>query len=182
MLQILFLDPVQTIILDIIAWTIIQLSIGYFSSRIPLDHLDPNQWFFQTFKWENDGKIYQKLFHIRSWKHLIPNGSALYRDGYSIKNLSSRDPEYLERWLKESVRSEICHWRMIIPCIFFFLWNSVTMGWIMVAYALISNLVPIILQRYNRPRIRRLLDQVEKKNPGKGAIYVVPQKEFSHSY
>ncbi len=180
-MQILFLNPIQTILVDILAWVVIQLGIGYLSSKIPLDQLDPDQWFFQTFAWEKGGEIYQKLFHVRSWKHLIPNGSALYLGAFSIKNLPTRDPAYLERWLKETIRSEICHWRMIIPSVFFFLWNNVVLGWVMVAYALLSNLVPIILQHYNRPRMRKLLAQLERKTSHQGAIYV-PQKELSHSY
>ncbi len=181
MLQVFFLNPMQTILVNVVAWVIIQLSIGYLSSRIPLDQLDPNAWFFQSFAWEQDGEIYQSLFHVRAWKRLIPNGSALYRGAFSIKNLTSGDRTYLERWLKESVRAEICHWRMIVPCVFFFLWNSVTGGWVNVAYALVSNLMPIVLQRYNRPRMRKLLTQLERKTFKKGYTYV-PQKELSHSY
>ena len=180
-MQILYLNTTQTILLDVIAWSIIQFTIGYFSSKIPLDWLNPEHPLFQTFAWEKGGDIYEKYFHVRAWKHLIPNGSAPYRDGYSIKNLANYDPAYLERWLKESVRAEICHYLMILPCIFFFLWNNVGLGWVMVAYAFINNLVPIILQRYNRPRMRKLLARLEKKTLKKGIPYV-SQKELSHSY
>lgn len=180
-MQILFFDPLHTILIDILAWMVFQLSIGFLSSRIPLSWLDPNQWLFQTFSWEKDGEIYEQLFHVRAWKHLIPNGSALYRGAFSIKNLPTNDPAYLERWLKESVRAEICHWVMMLPSVFFFLWNNVALGWAMVAYAVLNNLVPIILQRYNRPRMRKLLGEMERKIPNNGAIYV-PQKELSHSY
>ena len=180
-MQILFLNITQTILLDVIAWLIIQLTIGYCSSKIQLNRLDPDRPFFQTFAWENGGEIYEKIFHVRAWKRFIPNGSKLYRGAFSIKNLPTRDPAYLERWLKESVRAEICHWIMILPCLFFFMWNSVALGWINVAYAVLSNLVPIILQRYNRPRMRKLLAQLEKKPIIKGIPYV-PQKELSHSY
>ncbi len=179
-MQILFLNPNQTILLDILAWLIFQLTIGYCSSKIPHDWLNPDQPFFQTFAWEQGGEIYEKIFHVRAWKHLIPNGSALYRGAFSIKRLPTNDSAYLERWLKESVRAEICHWMMILPCVFF-LWNSVALGCIMVAYALISNLLPVILQRYNRPRMRKLLAKLEKK-PVKKDIPYVPQQELSHSY
>ena len=180
-MQIFFLNPIQTILLDVIAWLIIQITIGFCSSKIPLDRLDPDQPFFQTFHWEKGGEIYEQLFHVRTWKHLIPNGSRLYPGAFSIKHLPTQNEDYLARWLKESIRAEICHWTMIVPCIFFFLWNGVSMGWIMVAYAFLSNLVPIVLQRYNRPRLRKLLSQQEKITSKKAFPYV-PQKEFSHSY
>lgn len=162
-MRIIFLKPLQTFLLDVIAWVFFHLSIGYGSSKIPLEKLNPDRRFFQTFKWEQEGRIYEKLFNVRSWKHLIPNGSALYKDAFSIRRLSKSSPEYLRRWLKESVRSEICHWLMIPPSLFFFLWNNVLVSWLMVLYAFLNNLVPIILQRYNRPRMRKLLAIIESK-------------------
>jgi glycosyl-4,4'-diaponeurosporenoate acyltransferase len=183
-MQILFFDPLSTIIVDILAWIIIHLSLGYCSSKIPLNWLNLDDWLFQTFHWEKGGEIYQKLFRVRSWKKIIPNGSRLYRGAFSIKNLHTNDPAYLARWLKESVRAEICHWGMILPGFLFFLWNNVAVGWIMVAYAFLNNLVPIIMQRFNRPRMRNMLARLEKDIKEKGSIYVsyATQKELSHSY
>lgn len=180
-MQVFFLNPTQTILLDVFAWIVIQYMIGYISSKIPLDWLNPDLPLFQTFSWERGGEIYEKLFHVRAWKHLIPNGSAFYRDGFSIKNLPNNDPAYLERWLKETIRSEICHWLMILPCVFFFLWNNVALGWVMVAYALLSNLPLIFVQRYNRPRMRILLAQTEKSH-GKKGVPNIPKHELTHSY
>jgi glycosyl-4,4'-diaponeurosporenoate acyltransferase len=162
-MRIITLKPLQTVLLDVVAWVIFHLSIGYGSSRIPLKKLNPGKRFFHAYKWEQDGRIYEKLFKVRSWKHLIPNGSALYKNAFSIRRLSDSSPEYLQRWLKESVRSEICHWLMIPPGFLFFLWNNVLVGWLMVLYAFLNNLIPIVLQRYNRPRMRKLLAIAERK-------------------
>ncbi len=183
-MRILFLEPLQTLIFDVVAWVILHLGIGYGSTKIPLKWLNPDRRFFQAFAWEKNGRIYDQLFRVHSWKRFIPNGSALYRGAFSIKKLPIYDLAYLHRWLKESVRSEICHWIMILPGFFFFLWNDVVMGWVMVAYAFLNNLVPIIMQRYNRPRVRKLLAQLERKNLQKGEFPVIyaPQQAFSHSY
>jgi glycosyl-4,4'-diaponeurosporenoate acyltransferase len=162
-MRIIFLKPIQTVFLDIIAWVIFHLGIGYGSSKIPLKKLNPDRRFFHAFKWEQEGRIYEKLFKVHSWKHLIPNGSALYKNTFSIRRLSDSSPENLHRWLKESVRAEICHWLMIPPGFLFFLWNNVLVGWLMVLYAFLNNLVPIVLQRYNRPRMRKLLAIVESR-------------------
>lgn len=183
-MRILYLDPLDTIIIDVLAWVVFHLSTGYLSSKIPLKWLNPNRRFFQTFPWEKNGAIYDKLFHVRSWKRFIPNGAALYRGAFSIKNLPTNDLAYLSRWLKESVRAEVCHWVMIVPGFFFFLWNDVAMGWLMLAYAFINNLVPIVMQRFNRPRMRKLLAQIESKIPQKedGSLLYASQKTLSHSY
>ncbi len=157
-MQIIFLDLMQTLILDVIVWAVLHLSIGYISSKIPLEQININHWFFQTFKWEKDGTIYDKWLKVKSWKKYIPNGSALYKGSFSIRRLQTFDMEYLTRWLKESIRAEICHWAMTFPCTLFFLWNNVVLGWLMVAYAFLNNLVPIVAQRFNRPRVRRMLE------------------------
>jgi len=162
-MQIIFLDQAHTFLLDIVAWVGFHLSIGYLSSRIPLMWLNPNHPFFQTLPWEKGGEIYQRWFRVRDWKRIIPNGSALYKGAFSIKNLNNADLAYLQRWLVESVRAEVCHWIMILPGFLFFFWNNVVVGWVMVAYAFLNNLVPIIMQRYNRPRMRKLLAQLERK-------------------
>lgn len=161
LVQILFLDPLLTILLDINAWLVVHLSLGFISSKLPLDWLNPNQRFFKTFSWEKDGEIYQRIFHIRSWKRFIPGFSRLHRGAFSIQNLPTYDSAYLEIWLKESVRAEICHWAMIIPCFLFFLWNNFALALGMVGYAFLNNMFPIIVQRYNRPRMRKLLAHLE---------------------
>ncbi len=180
-IQILFLNPTQTILVDVLAWLIIHLTIGYCCSKISVDWLNTEQSCFQTFEWEKDGEIYEKFFHVRAWKCFIPNGSKLYHGAFSIKNLLTYELAYLERWLKESVRAEICHWLMILPGFFFFIWNSMALAWVNVAYAFLNNLVLIILQRYKRPRMCKLLAQIERKLIKKGIPYV-HQKELSHSY
>lgn len=162
-MRLLNFDPSSTFFIDIIAWVIIHLSIGFSSSRIPLSWLNPNLHFFQTFNWEKDGKIYDQVFHVRAWKQLVPDGSVLYPGAFSIKHLQSTQHNYLQRWLKESIRSELCHWAMIIPGFLFFLWNSFEVGLIMVAYALLNNLFPIVLQRFNRPRMRKMIEEVKMK-------------------
>lgn len=79
-----------------------------------------------------------------------------------MQNLESANLDYLKTWIKESCRAEICHWAMIVPGFLFFFWNSVQVAWWMVAYAFANNLIPIILQRYNRPRVRKMIKVLER--------------------
>lgn len=183
-MRIIYWDPTITIIADILIWVVFHLSIGYWCSQLPIDRFDYNQWSYQTFKWEQDGEIYQKLFRVKDWKHFIPSGAALYKGAYQISHVNEFTVEGVKIWLKESCRSEFCHRIMILPGFLFFLWNEVTVGWIMVAYAVLNNLIPIMMQRYNRPRIRKLLarlEEIEKKKAMETGIYE-KQEAFSHSY
>ncbi|MFZ2470668.1 MAG: hypothetical protein WAW52_01875 [Methanothrix sp.] len=162
-MQIYFFSSFVTAVADVIIWVILHLGIGYLCSVIPIQKITIDRSFYQTQSWEKEGGIYQRLFKVRDWKKFIPQGSKLYRNDFSLQHIDSFDPAYLERWLKESVRAEFCHWVMMIPGFFFFLWNSFIGGIGMIFYAILVNLFPIILQRFNRPRIRRMLEQARIK-------------------
>lgn len=183
-MRIIFLSGLETLVLDIFAWVVFHLSIGYSCSRIPIERFDPQKSRYQTKTWEKDGEIYQKLFHVKEWKKFIPSGAAVYKGAYEIKHIHSFNIDNITRWLKESCRAEFCHWVMILPGFLFFLWNSVEMGLCMVAYAVLNNFVPIIMQRYNRPRVRKILAQLEMKTRQKGELTIryEPSKTYSHSY
>lgn len=174
-MQIIYMDPFTTLLVDIGAWLVFHLGIGFACSKIPLDWLRPECRFFHAYAWEDGGELYQRLFRVRAWKRYIPNGSALYKGTFSIKNLPTNDIAYLQRWLKESVRTEVCHWLMILPGFLFFLWNDVIIGWVMTAYAFLNNLVPIIVQRFNRPRMRRLLARLEAAHPAQQEVPASPR-------
>ncbi len=183
-MRIIFLSDVETFFLDIVAWLFFHLSIGYYSSRIPLDRIDPKKSWFLTKPWEKGGEIYQKLFRVKDWKKIIPSGAALYRNAYELKHLSEMNINGVRLWITESCRSEICHWIMIIPGFFFYLWNTVEIGRLMLGYAIVNNIVPIIMQRYNRPRARKLLAQMERKlklDEKPQIVYESPTT-YSHSY
>lgn len=183
-MRIIFLSETDTFFLDVIAWIFFHLSIGYYFSRIPVDHFDPEKSWFLTKSWEKGGEIYQKLFRVKNWKRIIPSGAALYRNTYEIKHLRDMDINGVCLWIKESCRSETCHWIMIIPGFFFYLWNTVEIGRLMLVYAVVNNIVPIIMQRYNRPRARKLLVQIKRRLElyEKPIIIYESPTTYSHSY
>ena len=74
-----------------------------------------------------------------------------------MKHIASMQSEYLERWLVETCRAELVHWLALLSSGVFFLWNPPHLGFIMVLYAVIVNLPCVIVQRYNRPRLVRVL-------------------------
>ncbi|MDY6874453.1 MAG: hypothetical protein SVR81_10960 [Chloroflexota bacterium] len=82
---------------------------------------------------------------------------CMYKEGYSIHRLTRTDRATLARWLRETVRSETCNWLMILPGFLFFLWHTPLVDWLMVAYAFLNNLPVIVVQRFNRPRLRQML-------------------------
>ena len=88
----------DNLVVDLIAWLFIHLSIGFLSTRIPLSQLDPLARLYRPRNWERDGEIYQRLFHVRRWKHLAPPGARIY-GSYSVQHLHDFSRPDLERWL-----------------------------------------------------------------------------------
>jgi hypothetical protein len=90
-MQIIFLEPTETYILDIVAWIIFHLGIGYSSTKIPLIKLDPDHMFFKTATWEKEGMIYDQVFHIAP-------GNALYLMARSYTRVLFLS-KILQRWI-----------------------------------------------------------------------------------
>ncbi len=168
-MRVVDLPMLWTIVLDSAAWALIQPAIAYLALRIPARAFDPQGWLFRTRHWERGGAIYQTVFHVRAWKAWLPSGARLFAGAFEIRSLAAYTVPYLRRWSLESCRSELCHWLAILPAALFFLWNPPWVGGGMIAYAVLFNAPCIIAQRYNRPRVIRLLRTLAAPNERHGA-------------
>jgi glycosyl-4,4'-diaponeurosporenoate acyltransferase len=161
-MRVIYLPLFWTLVLDSLAWSILQPGIAYLSLRFPHSWLKPERWLYRPRPWERGGHLYQELFKVQRWKSRLPSGGTLF-GGFSMSHIASRNPDYLEAWVVETCRAELCHWLAILPALLFFLWNPPWLGLIMVAYAVAFNAVPIITQRHNRPRLLALLRRMERR-------------------
>ena len=153
-MRIIHLPTFWTVTLDIVAWFIIHMAVVIFMVRIRRDRFHPGGFLFRARLWERGGRLYAKVFHIRRWKSIMPDGASWMNDrGFPKKELASRDMSYLNAFLLETCRAELTHWVIILFAPFFFLWNKPFVGWIMIVYALGENLPLIMVQRFNRLRL-----------------------------
>jgi glycosyl-4,4'-diaponeurosporenoate acyltransferase len=155
--MILELNHFWLIFLNIITWVIIHLGISYLCLKIPLHKFNNNNWIFKIKNFENDGKIYKKIFKINKWKEKIPDGASIFKGGFPKKRLKEINNNYFNTFMLETCRGEFTHWMQIIPVWVFFLWNPWWSGIIMIVYAFSVNLPCIMLQRYNRARLLKIL-------------------------
>jgi glycosyl-4,4'-diaponeurosporenoate acyltransferase len=81
----------------------------------------------------------------------------------SKRVLRSRSSADLRRLVAETRRAELVHW--VIPAIVpvFVVWNPPTLTAAMVAYAVVANLPCLVVQRYNRGRLLRVLAGPERR-------------------
>ena len=83
-MQIIFLPTVWTIIIDSVAWGIIQPFIAWLGIQFPPQWIQPDLWLYKERGWEKGGMLYQELFKVRSWKAKLPDGGSLFRDDFNI--------------------------------------------------------------------------------------------------
>ncbi len=155
------------VLIDSIAWFVIHMTIAWLMGQVPDEWLAKQEKTFRPRSWEKEGKIWQDCFSVRSWKKYLPDGSMFIRSSYDQTHLQGTEVENLEKFILETKRAELTHWLMVPPAFLFFLWNPPWAGVLMVVYALALNLPLILTQRYNRPRLQRLLQfkkRQQKKN------------------
>lgn len=165
-MRIIFLSSTWTIVLCFIVWPILQVVAALFCLNLPDRFFSPNTVIFRTYRFEKEGRIYDSLFRVSRWKHLLPDGGMVWKTrGFRKKHLGSFTTENLSRFLIESARGELTHWLAIAPFWVFWLFTPPAVPWIMLGYALLVNMPCIFAQRYNRPRIQRVLKRRQRNYP-----------------
>ena len=150
------LDLWLTIILDIVLWFVFHMGFAkiailipdrFFEKPIPKDiHPNPRYQF-----------ILKKVFYVHKWKKFSPDGGAYFKEGFSKRHLKEKNLSYYEKFLIETRRAELTHYLQMLPAPIFFLFNPVWVGWFMIAYAILFNIPFILIQKYNQPRIKKLM-------------------------
>lgn len=161
-IQLVELPIMETILIDIVAWAFFHIAISLCMVAIPSSKFENDNNLYRIRELEKSNQLWSRLFQVKKWKHLIPDGTKIIQKGFEKKSLISKNRDYLFKFLIESRRAELTHWLSILPSIFFFLWNPLWAGWVMVVYALLFNIPIIIAQRYNRNRLERILSSKRK--------------------
>ena len=127
----------------------IRLIVGHSIDAIFRNKMNYNKWWFRERKFE--ARLYKVLF-VKKWKKHLPTYNSEY---YDIKTHS------IEEIIQATCQSEVVHEvNMIlsfVPVIFTIWFGSFAAFLITSCAAFCFDSVFVILQRYNRPRLRRLL-------------------------
>ena len=150
------------IFLNIFTWIVIHLGMSYLCTKIPLKKFNPFNWLYRIKNIEYDGRIYIDIFKIKKWKEKIPDGAKLFKGSFTKKRLEKKDYIYLKTFMLETCRGELTHWLQIMPVWIFFLWNPWWAGLIMIVYGFAANIPCILLQRYNRARLLKILNKEQQ--------------------
>ncbi|MFC1870137.1 glycosyl-4,4'-diaponeurosporenoate acyltransferase [Chloroflexota bacterium] len=146
-----------TILIDVIAWFVIHMGVSYIMTHQPLTSFNPDSWLHKQRKWERNGRFYERFFRLKSWKKKLPDGAALFKNGFEKKHLKETNKDYFYSFVSETCRAELTHWIVFLIGPFFLIWNLWWVGIVMILYASIANIPCIITQRYNRIRLQRIV-------------------------
>lgn len=135
-------------------WVAIHIGSGYIAHHVPLTWFQSDRVLFRTRRFEQQGRLYRRLFKVHRWKDLLPEAGAAFEGGFAKRSLSGIDAAYLERFIAETRRAELTHWLPLLFSLTFFLWNPLEIAIWMPLYAILSNAPFIIVQRSNRPRLQ----------------------------
>lgn len=142
---------------NLIIFIIFSITITIICQEIPNRHFYYKKWMFRERRWENGGHIYEHLFGVKRWKAKLPDISDFIRWRFNKKHLTEIGTHYISEFLRESCKSEFTHWMIIFSTLTFNLWSDFFSTLPIFIFASILNLPYIIIQRYNRPRLIRLL-------------------------
>ena len=124
-------------------------------SKLFKKYINYKQWWFKERKFE---KGLYKLLRVKEWK-----GKALT---YNPESFSLKEHS-LEEIANTMTKSEVDHWINEIislsTLLFAILWGEFWIFLITAIAAMIFDSQFIIIQRYNRPRIMKILDKEDKK-------------------
>ena len=152
--MVLDLPIVWVIALNTVLWPILQIGLAWGFTAMPA------AWFSPPGKWVFPGEspmFYERSLRIKLWKDWLPDGASWFAGGIPKSRLTGGDAAGLETFAIETWRGELCHWATLAMTPLFFLWNPAWADVVMVVYAVISNLPCVVVQRYNRLRIRHVV-------------------------
>lgn len=137
---------------------------------IPRSAFDGDGFWFRCRRFEKEGRIYEGL-GIRRWKDKLPDMSKLFKKSMVAKQIRGGfTEESAVKLVKETCVAELVHLCLMVlgfPCLF--LWHGVGGAVVWALYAL-GNLPFVLIQRYNRPRLKRFLQSSKIRKQGSTII------------
>lgn len=135
--------------------------ICFFAGLVtPRNIFDENKFPFKPFKWENGGKVYDKL-HIKKWKSKLPEMSKLTNLIFPKRLKKNMTSEDFDRLVKESCIAEISHYILFVCSMgIYYIWRGKIGAFLALIYGFLGNVTYIIIQRYNRPHFITVRDKL----------------------
>lgn len=142
---------------------VLGIAAHFIGNALPRAWFHWNRFPWRSFPWERDGRIYRKI-GIHRWKDHVPDMSKLCRDMVPKTVRARPTAEQLQAQLEENMVAEAVHWALVLLSLgVVWIWPGIG-GGVIYFLSLWGNLPFALIQRYNRPRLVRLLErQISKQ-------------------
>lgn len=155
--MILRLSDGWAVLLSSVVWAGVSGLIGWRAIRWPDGRLSRTGPVTTLRGWERDGTLWQRLLRVRSWKDRIPEAGGFFDGGRSMRHVGPPDADALERFRRDTVRAERVHWLILASTPLHLVWCRWTVFAGMAVFGVLFNAPFIVVQRYNRGRLDRIL-------------------------
>lgn len=142
---------------NLVVLFILSLANTIASICLPITFFHYDGWLYRERRWERSGEFYQSSLKVKRWKNVLPELSDFLRFLFPKKRIRTHTPQYIYRFVLETCRAELAHWCIIFSSLLFFLWTTPGMSLLMIAITIIINMPYIVIQRFNRPRLLKIL-------------------------
>lgn len=155
---------INIILTNILLMIFYHLAVLWLCKNINYKFFNPERLLYKAKNWEHNGRFYIKYLKIKKWKDYLPQ--YISKNGFSKRNLLSitkLDTRYINNFILETCRAE---WNHFVCCLYFLISFTINP----MPYALIFSIIPIavnlpfiIIQRYNRIRLKKLTNKRKAK-------------------
>jgi glycosyl-4,4'-diaponeurosporenoate acyltransferase len=142
--------------IDVAAWGVIHAGTGYLAHRLPDRCFARDTWLTRLRPFERSGRFFAAT-GVHRWKDRVPEAGDMFAGGVSKRHLGGSSSAALERFALLTRRAEFAHWCAAVLSPVFALWNPWWVALVMVGYGTAINAPFIVIQRYNRWRVERVL-------------------------
>ena len=113
---------------------------------------------------KGERKFYEKI-GIRKWKDRIPEAGQLFANFGKSEILDTSNNEYIYKFMSETIYAELMHWLSALFSVFIiFIDLSIALyvALPLIIGNVILNILPVMVQRYNRPKLMVLYQRNER--------------------
>lgn len=149
--------PWRLALVDAGLWLGVHLVVGAIGHFLPDGVFASDRGWWRIRRFEDEGRFWSRRVAVDRWKDRLPEAGGWLPGGVSKRRVSGRSDRQLEVLARETRRAEAVHLVAGVAGIAATVWNPPVLALANVAFALAFESPFVIVQRYNRARIERVL-------------------------
>lgn len=149
--------PWRLALVDAGVWLAVHLVVGAIGHFLPDSVFASDRGWWRIRAFESEGRLWSRRFAVDRWKDRLPEAGGWLPGGVSKRRVPGRSDGELALLARETRRAEAVHVVSGLAGIAATAWNPCALAAANVAFALLFESPFVIVQRYNRARIERVL-------------------------